>query len=393
MERYLKFKIKATDIGSDARAGEVVTPNGIFQTPAFMPVGTQATVKTLSPGDLKDAGVEIILANAYHLALRPGEKIIQKAGGLHRFMAWDRPILTDSGGFQVFSLAELNKVTAEGVAFQSHIDGRRIFISPEDATRIQECLGADIIMAFDECVAYPCEKDYAAIATGRTIQWARRCLDAMSRKDMSMFGIVQGATYRDLREMCADKVVEMDFAGYAIGGLSVGEGSVLMNEVLSYTLSRLRGGTKDKPRYLMGVGRPDDLLLAVSMGIDMFDCVLPTRNGRNGYAFTSEAIVRISNKEYEECFEPLDENCRCYACMNFSRAYIRHLFKAQELLGLRLVSLHNLYFYQDFMKKIREAIMRGDFSNFMKKQVEFWRAHSPFGEPPSPRLIGGHRRG
>jgi len=366
----LKFRIEATDTGSCARAGVVETPHGAFHTPAFMPVGTQATVKTLSPDELKQAGVEILLANAYHLSLRPGVDVIEKAGGINRFMGWEGPILTDSGGFQVFSLAELNKVTDEGVAFQSHIDGGRLFLTPEDATRIQEALGADIIMAFDECVAYPCEKDYARIAVRRTLQWARRCLEARRSYDPAMFGIVQGATYKDLRRECAEELARMDFDGYAIGGLGVGEASFLMYEVLGYTAGLLPG---DKPRYLMGAGPPDDIVMAVSSGIDMFDCVLPTRNGRNGFAFTSEGIVRLKRKEYRECFEPIDPECDCLACRRFTRAYLRHLLKADEMLGLRLVSLHNVSFYQGFMRRIRQEIIKGSFTQFRDRQVSFWK--------------------
>ena len=367
----MKFSLKAQDGKTEARLGEVVTPHGVFRTPAFMPVGTQATVKTLSPCELKKAGTEIILANAYHLALRPGEKVVAKAGGLHGFMGWDGPILTDSGGFQVFSLADLSKVTDEGVAFQSHIDGKRLFFSPKEATRIQEALGADIIMAFDECVAFPCEKDYACLAARRTVAWAERCLRARSRSGTAMYGIVQGATYTDLRKECADRLVEMDFAGYAIGGLSVGEPSLIMNEVLDSTIARL---PKDKPRYLMGVGPPDDILEAVARGADMFDCVLPTRNGRNGFAFTSEGIIRIRRKEYEESFNPLDGGCDCYCCKNFTRAYLRHLVKADEMFGLRLVSLHNIRFYQNLMRRIQKEIEGGSFSDFKEEELEFWRS-------------------
>jgi queuine tRNA-ribosyltransferase len=256
------------------------------------------------------------------------------------------------------------------VAFQSHIDGRRLFLTPEDATGIQEALGADIIMAFDECVAYPCQKDYARIATRRTLEWARRGLEAKKKKDSEMFGIVQGATYRDLREECVDALARIDFAGYAIGGLCVGEPSALTYEVLGYTVGRLPG---EKPRYLMGVGPPDDVLRAVALGVDMFDCVLPTRNGRSGFAYTSEGIVRAKNKEHEMSGEPLDASCSCYTCRNFTRAYLRHLFKADEMLGLRLVSLHNVHFYQAFMRRVREEIAKGSFEDFKEGQVALWK--------------------
>ena len=344
-----------------ARAGIIHTPHGSFETPIFMPVGTQATVKLLAPEELKEMGAGIILSNTYHLFLRPGSELIREAGGLHKFMNWDRAILTDSGGFQVFSLGALRKITEEGVAFRSHIDGSKKFLSPEIATKIQMNLGADIIMAFDECIPYPADHDYAEKSTARTLRWAKRCQETLTADNRSMFGIVQGGMYKDLRKSCVDELVDMDFPGYAIGGLSVGEPHQLMYEVLDYTAAALPA---NKPRYLMGVGTPDCLVESVKRGIDMFDCVFPTRVARNGTAMTWNGRFIIKNAEFEHDFHPIDENCGCYACRNYSRAYIRHLVRVNEVFGLRLLTIHNLYFLIDFMRKMRQSIIDGKFVDF-----------------------------
>jgi len=350
------------DKNSQARFTKLETPHGEIQTPCFMPVGTQGTVKAISPAELKEAGAEIILSNAYHLFLRPGIEVIKKAGGLHNFMSWQGPILTDSGGYQIFSLALLRKIKDNGVEFQSHIDGMKHTFSPEDVVKIQQDLGSDIMMPLDECVHYPCAKDYAEIAARRTVDWAARSKKAYRSRQL-LFCIVQGASYEDLRRACATELIDLDFDGYAIGGVSVGEPRKLI-----YNITHLVAGLlpKDKPRYLMGVGLPEDILEAVEAGIDMFDCVTPTRYGRNGSAFTSEGKLIIRNSPYAEDFQPLDEECSCYACKNFSRAYLRHLFNTDEILGLRLVSLHNIHFYLQLMSGIREAIQEDRFGEFKK---------------------------
>jgi queuine tRNA-ribosyltransferase len=337
-----------------ARLGRVHTPHGIIETPAFMPVGTQATVKTMSPEELKTMDAQIILSNTYHLFLRPGADIVREAGGLHRFMNWDRPILTDSGGFQVFSLAENRKITEEGVQFHSHLNGDKLFISPEKSIEIQNALGADIIMAFDECPPYPADYDYCKQSLERTTRWAQRCLSAHARPhDQALFGIVQGGMYSDLRRQSAEQLTSMDFPGYAIGGLSVGEPKPIMYEVLENTVPLL---PKHKPRYLMGVGSPDALLDGTIRGIDMFDCVLPTRIARNGTVMTSSGRVVIRNAKHLRDYGPLDSNCSCYTCKNYSRAYIRHLLKAEETFGIRLTTIHNLHFLLQLMREIRQAI-------------------------------------
>ncbi len=350
-----------------ARAGIIHTPHGSFPTPIFMPVGTQATVKTLSPHELEDMNAGIILSNTYHLFLRPGPALIREAGGLHKFMNWKRAILTDSGGFQVFSLGDLRKITEEGVAFRSHLDGSKQFLSPEIATKAQMDFGSDIIMAFDECIPYPADREYTKKSTERTLRWAKRCKDTLGESDtQGLFGIVQGGMYEDLRIDCAKRLVEMDFPGYAVGGLSVGEPKELMYEVLDYTVAAL---PEDKPRYLMGVGTPDCLLEGVKRGIDMFDCVFPTRVGRNGTAMTWQGRLIIKNAAYEHDFRPLDEACDCYTCRHFTRAYIRHLVRANEVFGLRLLALHNLHFLLDFMRQMRTAIIEERFPAFLQKHV------------------------
>ncbi len=347
-----------------ARLGRVHTPHGSFETPVFMPVGTQASVKGMSPEELKQVDAQIILSNTYHLYMRPGSEIVRDAGGLHGFMSWDRSILTDSGGFQVFSLSDLRNIKEEGVTFKSHIDGSRHFISPETAVKIQNDLGADIIMAFDECIPYPADYDYAKKSLERTSRWAKRCKEAHENTEkQSLFGIVQGGIYRDLRIQSAEELLEIGFPGYAIGGLSVGEPAKDMYDMLDCTVPLL---PQDKPRYLMGVGSPDYLIEGSIRGIDMFDCVLPTRIGRNGTVLTSKGKIIARDAKYARDYSSLDPDCDCYACRNFSRAYIRHLLKAQEVLGIRLTSWHNLKFLLDLMKKIRQAIIEdrlGDFRN------------------------------
>ena len=349
-----------------ARVGRIYTPHGVFDTPMFMPVGTQATVKAVSPDELKAMGASIVLSNTYHLYLRPGADLVAEAGGLHKFMKWDGGILTDSGGFQVFSLGPLRKITEEGVSFRSHIDGSKHFLSPEKAIEVQMALGADIIMAFDECVPYPAEFEYARASTERTTRWAERCQKAHTRKDQALFGIVQGGMYKELRTRSAQDLVKMDFPGYAVGGLSVGEPKQLMYEMLEHTVPQL---PQNKPRYLMGVGTPDCLVEGVMHGIDMFDCVFPTRVARNGTAMTSKGRLVVKNAQYARDFRPIDPDCDCYTCRNFTRAYVRHLLKTEEIFGLRLTTIHNLHFLIHFMKKMRQAILDERFQAFRQ---EFW---------------------
>lgn len=339
---------------SNARLGKVHTPHGTIQTPAFMPVGTQATVKTMSPEELKQMDAEIILSNTYHLFLRPGADIVEEAGGLHKFMNWDRPILTDSGGFQVFSLSEMRKISEEGVEFRSHINGDKLFISPEKSIEIQNSLGADIIMTFDECPPFQADHSYVKASLERTTRWAERCLKSHARPlDQALFAIIQGGMFEDLRKQSAVELTSMDFSGYAIGGLSVGEPKHLMYEMLDYTVPLL---PQNKPRYLMGVGSPDALFEGVIRGIDMFDCVLPTRIARNGTIMTSAGRLVIRNAKYARDYGPLDPQCSCYTCSHYSRAYIRHLIKSDETFGIRLTTFHNLHFLLQLMKNIREAI-------------------------------------
>jgi len=347
---------------SGARLGRVYTPHGCFDTPAFMPVGTQATVKGMSPDEMKEIEAQIILSKTYHLHMRPGEDIVKEAGGLHGFMNWDRPILTDSGGFQVFSLSDLRDIKEEGVTFKSHIDGSKHFISPEMAIKIQNDLGADIIMAFDECIPYPADYDYAKKSLERTTRWAKRCKDAHRNPEkQALFGIVQGGMYKDLRQQSAYELLELDFPGYAIGGLSVGEPAEIMYEMLEVTVPLL---PEDKPRYLMGVGSPDYLIEGAIRGIDMFDCVLPTRIGRNGTVLTSKGRIIVRDAIYARDYTPIDPECDCYACRNFTRAYIRHLLKSREVLGIRLTTWHNLRFLINLMKKVRQAIMEDRLLDF-----------------------------
>ena len=363
------YDLLKEDSRSKARRGRLHTPHGTFETPMFMPVGTQATVKTLSPEELYDMGSQVILANTYHLFLRPGSDLVRKAGGLHRFMNYKRGMLTDSGGFQVFSLGAMRKITEEGVLFRSHIDGSKQFLSPEVSMHVQEDLGADIAMAFDECIPYPSDEAYTKRSTDRTLRWAKRCLAAHTREDQAVFGIVQGGMFPALRRENALALQELDFAGYGIGGLSVGEPKPVMYDILDRTTDYM---DKQKARYLMGVGTPDCLVEGINLGVDMFDCVFPTRVARNGTAMTSRGRLVIRNAVYAEDFRPIDEHCQCYTCRNFSRAYIRHLFKAEETFGLRLLSIHNLHFLLDFVRQIREAIEADAFPEFRRHFWDNW---------------------
>ena len=352
---------------SGARRGVLHTPHGDIQTPIYMPVGTAATVKAMTPRELEEIGAQIILSNTYHLHLRPGEQLVQEAGGLHRFMDWQHPILTDSGGFQVFSLAGIRTIREEGVHFQSHLDGSRLFIGPEESMSIQEALGSDIAMAFDVCSPYPCDWETAKVNMERTHRWAERCKAHHTRPDQAVFGIVQGAFYKDLRVESAKALADMDFPGYGIGGLSVGEPKPVMYEMLEEIMPFM---PEKKPRYLMGVGTPDCLLEGVLRGIDMFDCVLATRIARNGTVLTSTGRLVVKNAQYAHQFIPMDSECDCYACTHFSRAYIRHLLRAGEITGARLASIHNLRFLIHLMEQIRDAIEQDSFLDFRREFYE-----------------------
>lgn len=357
----VKYTLLKKDSSTAARAGFLETPHGKVETPVFMPVGTQATVKTITPEELETLGAQIILSNTYHLYLRPGHELVAEAGGLHRFMHWDRPILTDSGGFQVFSLSDLRKINDDGVTFRSHIDGSSHLFTPERVMEIEMALGADIAMAFDECTPYPCSYEEALGSVERTTRWAARCREFHHHPRQALFGIVQGSTFRELRERSAREIQALDFPGYAIGGLSVGEPKPLMYEMLDFTVPLL---PDNKPRYLMGVGSPDCLVEGVARGIDMFDCVLPTRIARNGTVFVPGGKLVIRNAEYARDFSPMDPECGCYACRNYTRAYIRHLLKANEILGIRLTTIHNLHFLVHLMKEMRQSIIEGHFPEF-----------------------------
>ncbi|EIF14090.1 MULTISPECIES: tRNA guanosine(34) transglycosylase Tgt [Bacillus] len=358
-----------------ARLGRVHTPHGSFETPVFMPVGTLATVKTMSPDELKSMDAGIILSNTYHLWLRPGHDIVKEAGGLHKFMNWDRAILTDSGGFQVFSLSKFRNIEEEGVHFRNHLNGDKLFLSPEKAMEIQNALGSDIMMAFDECPPYPAEYDYMKRSVERTSRWAERCLKAHGRSDeQGLFGIVQGGEYEDLRTQSAKDLVSLDFPGYAIGGLSVGEPKHVMNRVLEFTTPLL---PKDKPRYLMGVGSPDALIDGAIRGVDMFDCVLPTRIARNGTVFTNEGRLNMKNAKYERDFRPIDEECSCHTCQNYSRAYIRHLIRCNETFGIRLTTYHNLHFLLHLMEQVRQAIREDRLGDFREEFFERYGYNKP----------------
>ncbi|MDA8168107.1 MAG: tRNA guanosine(34) transglycosylase Tgt [Nitrospiraceae bacterium] len=362
----MDFKVTAMD--GPARAGSIKTQRGEIHTPAFMPVGTNATVKAVSPDELMDMGAEIVLSNTYHLYLRPGDGLIEQLGGLHKFMNWPRPILTDSGGFQVYSLSPLRKVSDEGVEFQSHIDGSTHFMTPEKAIEIQSALGSDIFMIFDECPPYPSTREEVLRAVKRTTAWARKCKEKKSAvpkaEQSALFGIVQGGVYEDLRRQSLEELAPMDFEGYAVGGLSVGEPKPEMYEMIGLMGPVLPA---EKPRYLMGIGDLKDCLTAVEAGFDMFDCVMPTRNARNGTLFTSEGRISIKRAEFKEDPAPLDPACNCYTCRNYSRGYLRHLFLTREILSMRLNTIHNLHFYIEFFRKMREAIAGGAFGEFKSR--------------------------
>ena len=369
------FEVLAADTSSAARRGRLRTRRGVIETPIFMPVGTQGTVKAVSPRELHELRAQIILGNTYHLFVRPGLDVIRRLGGLHKFMGWDGPILTDSGGFQVFSLAKLRKITPEGVHFQNHLDGTPCFIGPETSMEIQHTLGSDIVMAFDECPPHPCTHEEAARSLQLTLGWEQRSLDWWAaRHDEEarplLFGIVQGSVYQDLRQQCAGALVDMDLPGYAIGGLAVGEPREEMIDVIRSTTPHLPA---HKPRYLMGVGLPHDLVEAVGHGVDMFDCVVPTRNARNGTAFTRSGRLRLKNAQHAEDNAPIEEGCACKTCTNYSRAYLRHLFQTGEFLGLHLATFHNIFFFQQFMREARQAIIDGHFAQWQRDFLAGYR--------------------
>ena len=377
MSRPTPFRLLATDPSSKARAGVLETRRGPIETPVFMPVGTQGTVKSVSPKELHELGAQVILGNTYHLHVRPGDQLIERLGGLHQFASWDRPILTDSGGFQVFSLAKLRKITEEGVRFQNHIDGTPTFIGPEQSMQIQSRLGSDIVMAFDECPPHPCSHEDAARSLDLTLRWEKRSLDWWKDKDENqrplVFGIVQGSSHADLRERSARELSGMDFDGYAIGGVSVGEPEAEMMAAVESAEPFL---PKDRSRYAMGLGTPPQMIEMVARGVDMFDCVLPTRLARNGTAFTHDGTIALKNASNTEDPGPIEQDCACYACQNFSRAYLRHLIKAEEILGLRLISLHNLHFYLNLLRRARTAILNGSFADFRRGFVERYKTRS-----------------
>ena len=365
------FALLNTDPESNARRGRIQTRRGVIETPVFMPVGTQGTVKAMLPESLDELGAQVLLANTYHLFLRPGHELIRRLGGLHSFMHWDKPILTDSGGFQVFSLGALRQISEEGVRFQSHLDGSSHVLTPEISIAVQEALGADIIMAFDECIPYPSSREYVAASTARSTRWARRCQDARRRDDgAALFGIVQGGMHADLRAQSAAELMQIGFDGYAVGGLSVGEEARLMYEVMDSTLPLLPTG---QPRYVMGVGTPENLIEGVRRGVDMFDCVMPTRNARNGVLFTTFGKVSIKQARYLEDPLPIDPECSCYVCRHYSRAYLRHLYQSNEILASMLNTWHNLHYYLSLLENARRAIENGKFSEFRR---EFYRRRS-----------------
>jgi queuine tRNA-ribosyltransferase len=367
------FNLLKKDSATDARLGKIHTNHGEINTPAFIPVGTQATIKALTPEDLKGLGAEIILCNTYHLFLRPGHKLIKRLGGLHRFMHWDYPLLTDSGGFQVYSISANQKVSEEGIAFKSHLDGSRHFLTPELCMEVQEALGADVAMCLDECVPYPSSYEYVHDSLKRTTRWAKRCQESKKREAQTLFGIVQGGMFKDLREQSARELVNLNFDGYAIGGLSVGESTSLMREMVEHSAALL---PREKPRYLMGVGTPEDIVESVKRGIDMFDCVLPTRNARNGMLFTSFGKIVIKNARHRREDIPIDPHCTCYTCTHYSRAYLHHLFSAKEILSSRLNTIHNLFYYLSLIKELRMAILEGRFDHFYQNFYESRNIHA-----------------
>ena len=361
----IPFDLLTADPNSSARRGRLHTPHGVIETPVFMPVGTQGTVKAMLPETLHQLGAQIILGNTYHLFLRPGHELVQKLGGLHKFMNWSGPILTDSGGFQVFSLGKLRKINEDGVSFQSHLDGSHQIITPESSIEIQQALGSDVIMVFDECIPYPATREYVIDSTERSMRWAKRCKQAHKREDGSaLFGIVQGGMHEDLRRKSAQDLIDIGFDGYAIGGLSVGEKAEVMYEVMEYTLPHL---PQNRPRYVMGVGTPENLVEGVRRGVDMFDCVMPTRNARNGVLFTSFGKVSIKQARYVDDPLPIDPDCDCYVCRNYSRAYLRHLYQSNEILSSMLNTTHNLHYYVQLMGQMRQALDDGSFSTFYKE--------------------------
>ncbi len=371
------FEVLAADAGSCARRGRLRTRHGVIETPIFMPVGTQGTVKAVSPRELRELEAQIILGNTYHLFVRPGLEVIRKMGGLHKFMGWDGPILTDSGGFQVFSLAKLRRITEEGAHFQNHLDGTPCFIGPETSMEIQHTLGSDIVMAFDECPPHPCTHEQAAKSLELTLRWEKRSIDWWAGRNDGgerplLFGIVQGSSYADLREKSARALVEMGWDGYAVGGVSVGEPEPEMMAAVEYAVPYL---PQDRPRYAMGLGTPPQMVEMVARGIDMFDCVLPTRIARNGTAFTETGTINLKNACFTMDEAPIEEGCDCYACANFSRAYLRHLVKAEEILGLRLITLHNLHFYLGLMRRVRAALEAGTFGDFRREFVAGYKPH------------------
>jgi len=361
----MQFELLKTE--GNARRGRLDFDRGSIQTPAFMPVGTYGTVKAMTPEAVRDTGAEIILGNTFHLMLRPGTEVIKAHGGLHNFMQWKRPILTDSGGFQVWSLSERRKITEKGVTFASPIDGSKVFLGPEESMSVQAALGSDIVMCFDECTPYPATEKQASESMEMSMRWAARCRQAHADSSSALFGIVQGGMYEALRQQSAAALTEIGFDGYAIGGLSVGEPEEEREQVLEYTLPGL---PKDKPRYLMGVGRPQDIIAAVLQGVDMFDCVMPTRNARNGYYFTSRGVLKIRNARYAMDTRPIDEACDCYTCQNYSRAYLKHLDRCKEMLGPHLSTVHNLHFYQQLMAGLRNAIENGELAEYTRQYLD-----------------------
>jgi queuine tRNA-ribosyltransferase len=370
----LKFSVISKDVSSKARAGCFETDHGVVETPAFMPVGTQGTVKAVNQEYLeKDINAQIVLSNTYHLYLRPGTEILEKAGGLHNFMSWQKPILTDSGGYQVYSLSSLRKLKENGVEFRSHLDGSYHFFSPEKIIQIQRSIGSDIMTVLDECTPYPCDYKYAEKSTDLTNRWAELNKEAFEKTQplyghsQYLFGIIQGSVYKDLRKKSAADIKNLDFDGYAIGGLAVGEPAKEMYSITDFTTDLM---LEDKPRYLMGVGRPENILESIERGIDMFDCVMPTRNARHAVLFTSEGVLTLTNSQFKDDFEKLDVNCECYTCKNYSRAYLRHLFNTGELLALELASIHNLHFYISLMSEARSRILNGSFKEWKNKTIE-----------------------
>ncbi|GAB4559750.1 MAG: tRNA guanosine(34) transglycosylase Tgt [Geothermobacteraceae bacterium] len=360
------FDLLCKDTSTRARRGRVHTPHGTIETPIFMPVGTHGALKAMTPDQVREAGAQIILANTYHLHLKPGEGLVEKAGGLHRFMHWDKPILTDSGGFQVFSLPK-KQIGEDGVTFRNEVTGEQTFLGPKEAMTIENALGADIIMAFDECIPYPASHDYAAKSIRKTLRWAELCLTHHRREDQALFGIVQGSVYQDLRAECARALTAMDFPGYAIGGVSVGEGLELLKQVVDFTEPFL---PEHKPRYLMGVGLPEDILESIERGMDMFDCVIPTRYARSATLFTRRGRMRLTQRKYRRDFYPIDTNCDCYCCRNFTRAYLHHLYNANEVLSATLAAIHNVHFYLQMMADARAAIEQGCFADFKQAFLE-----------------------